>query len=314
MINALTAIGRNAQWLLALGAIAALFAGPLSALMRPALPVMLAGLYALAIMRIDPLATLRDALRPRTALRNLMISAAMMVATPAAFWAAATAMGAPGTAISALVYWAAAPAIGSAASYCLLLGFSAELGLQITVLSALLAPLLGPLVVTALLGDAVPIDALSLMGRLALLIGLGAAAALIARRVLTPSWIDNQGEMLNGVATLTMLLFLLPLFEGVGAQVWARPWVAVGVLALALAANFGTQLVAARLAQARLTSAQAGAVGVLAGNRNVSLYLAALPSDPAFSLFVAMCQYPIYLTPLAWRLAARSGQGTGAKP
>ena len=308
MSGALTAIGRNAQWLLALGAVAALFAGPLSALLRPALPVMVAALYTLAIMRIDPLATLQDALKPRTALRNLLIAAGMMVATPVIFWTSANALGAPETAVTALVYWAAAPAIGSAASYCLLLGFSAELGLQVTVLSALLAPLLGPLVAKALLGDAVPIDALPLMGRLALLIGAGAAAALVARRLLTARWIDDQSEMLNGVATLMMLLFLLPLFEGVGAQVWAHPWMALGVLALALAANFGVQAIAAKLARARLSPAQAGAVGVIAGNRNVSIYLAALPPDPAFSLFVGMCQYPIYLTPLAWRLTAPGKQ------
>jgi hypothetical protein len=34
------------------------------------------------------------------------------------------------------------------------------------------------------------------------------------------------------------------------------------------------------------------------GNRNVSLYLAALPPDPVFGLFVAFYQFPILLTPV----------------
>ena len=39
-------------------------------------------------------------------------------------------------------------------------------------------------------------------------------------------------------------------------------------------------------------------VAVVAGNRNLGLYFAALPADPLFSLFVAAYQAPLYLTPM----------------
>ena len=39
-------------------------------------------------------------------------------------------------------------------------------------------------------------------------------------------------------------------------------------------------------------------VAVVAGNRNLGLYFAALPTDPIFSLFVAAYQLPLYLTPM----------------
>ena len=39
-------------------------------------------------------------------------------------------------------------------------------------------------------------------------------------------------------------------------------------------------------------------VAVVAGNRNLGLYFAALPADPLFALFVAAYQLPLYLTPM----------------
>jgi hypothetical protein len=48
--------------------------------------------------------------------------------------------------------------------------------------------------------------------------------------------------------------------------------------------------------------ATAGASGLLMGNRNLSVLLAALPYDPTFSLFVALSQIPIYVTPLVFSL------------
>ena len=37
------------------------------------------------------------------------------------------------------------------------------------------------------------------------------------------------------------------------------------------------------------------------GNRTVAIYLAALPHDPQFALFVALYQFPMYLTPLLFK-------------
>ena len=39
-------------------------------------------------------------------------------------------------------------------------------------------------------------------------------------------------------------------------------------------------------------------MAVITGNRNVGLYCTALPYDPVMSLFTAMYQVPLYLTPL----------------
>ena len=47
-------------------------------------------------------------------------------------------------------------------------------------------------------------------------------------------------------------------------------------------------------------SRQGGAIALMAGNRNMALFLAALPAETAgsFFLFLALYQLPIYLSPI----------------
>jgi hypothetical protein len=68
---------------------------------------------------------------------------------------------------------------------------------------------------------------------------------------------------------------------------------------LVLAANMGVQV--AVVLTARRGGAEAGlagSAGLMWGNRNVSIYLAALPPDPLFGLYVALYQLPMLFTPL----------------
>lgn len=301
VVDGLTALGRNARWALAIGAVAALFTGPISGALRPLLPVFLVVLYGLAFMRIDPVAVLRDALRPAAAIRNLAICAAMMIAAPVILFAAAMALTASPEIVSSLVYLGVSPSIASAAALAFFMRADAALALQVTVLSGFLAPLLGPLIATALLGAAAPVDAATLSLRLGAILGVAITLALILRRALTPQRIDRHAGVMDGLASLTLILFLIPLFDGVGAQILAAPTLALGVLALVSIANVGFQVISAHLAKRWLDNPQASALGVLMGNRNVSLYVAALPPDPFFTLFVALYQYPMYLTPLVVR-------------
>ena len=101
----------------------------------------------------------------------------------------------------------------------------------------------------------------------------------------------------DGVATVVLLLFVIPLFDGFWGVVRGLPWFALGTLALVLAANWGAQVVVA-LAARRANPGIAGAAGLMWGNRNVSIYLAALPPDPLFGLYVALYQLPMLFTPL----------------
>ena len=99
-----------------------------------------------------------------------------------------------------------------------------------------------------------------------------------------------------------MLAFLVPVFDGIVGLAAGLPF-GVDMCRAGLHPEFWQQ--ALILVIGRLLICQHGkfpegtrSIAVVAGNRNLGLYYAALPADPFFSLFVAAYQLPIYLTPM----------------
>jgi len=97
---------------------------------------------------------------------------------------------------------------------------------------------------------------------------------------------------------LVLLLFLLPVFDGVGARLVAEPMVGLWMIAFVFVLNFGTSIATILGTRRMIGQARAGALGILWGNRNVGIYLAAIPAEPKLALFVALYQFPMYATPL----------------
>ena len=304
-------IGDNARLLIAVAPICALFLSELSALMRPALPYLVAAIYATAMVRINLGEAVRIALRPAALARAGALIVVLMVAVPWISLTVARAIGLSEPAQMALIYAALAPPFASAAAICFLLGANAALALELTILAALVAPLVGPLTAELLLGVDLPIDALSLSARIAIMIGAGALVALAIRRLVGPARIARNARILDGLAALIMIVFVIPVFDGVADMILASPWTALEVLGLVLATNLMVQ-VGALFALSPLAGAPSAAtIAIAMGNRNVSLYLAALPANPYFSLFVALYQLPMYLTPVVMRrLMPRATTGT----
>ena len=95
-----------------------------------------------------------------------------------------------------------------------------------------------------------------------------------------------------------MLFFVVPLFDGVWEIILQQPERALAMFLLALVVNFGTQVLVSLGARGVAGPARAGAAGLAWGNRTVALYVAALPPDAAFGLYVALYQIPMLFTPL----------------
>ena len=296
MSRALAWVGARARWLLLIGAVLALFVPSLASFLRPALPAFVAAIFAVAMVRIDLAALLRRAVRPARLARTLGAVAALLVATPILLAGLAWVAGFEGSLREAVIYAAASPPIASSAAFCLLLGLDAALALEVSILASFLVPVLGPPVCWLLLGEAVALDAGALALRLGAMVAAGTLAALALRRWIGAERIEASGAAFDGAAALVLLVFVIPLFDGVAELLVQRPWLSLGVLALVFAVNFGLQ-VATALA-GRGAGPEAGAQGVMAGNRNCSLYLAALPADPVLGLYVALYQFPIFGTPL----------------
>jgi BASS family bile acid:Na+ symporter len=125
---------------------------------------------------------------------------------------------------------------------------------------------------------------------MAAIIFSGAAAALVLRKVVGVARIERNGKALDGVAALGFLLFILPLFDGVGEMVTAQPVLALALFAWACLLMLGPSLFAHAVAPG---SDDAGALGIVWGARSVAIYFAALPPDPVFALFVALYQIPM---------------------
>jgi hypothetical protein len=76
-------------------------------------------------------------------------------------------------------------------------------------------------------------------------------------------------------------------------------------MVLVFAANFGLQLVAYRVTRTLVPPKRVAPLSIIAGNRNVALFLLALPMDVTDELlaFIGCYQLPMYLTPLLLRKA-----------
>ena len=301
MTAALAWVGARAQWVLAIGVVAALLLPGPGSLLEGTVPFWVTLLFGLAMTRIDLGAVARRAIGPRRLVRNLGFCAALVVGTPTLFWALGTAAGLDPAHVSSLVYTSAAPPLGSGAAFCLILGFDAAFAIEITVLSSLITPVTLPVVSRALLGDAVPIDTTEMAWRLALLIGIGSLGAVLARAMLGAERITRHARSFDGLSSIILVVFLFPLFEGMGALILAMPGFAAMTFLLACLANLGVQIVTL-IPCCRIAGRDTGGAAALVwGNRNAAMALASLPPDPLFTLYVALYQFPMYFTPLVMR-------------
>lgn len=298
---ALAWIGARAQWVLAIGVVAALILPGPGQLLEGTIPFWVTLLTGLAMTRIDLGAVAARALGPRRLVRTLALCGLLMAVTPALFCILGRAAGLDETFIAAMVYTSSAPPLGSATAFCLILGLDAAFALELTVLGAFIAPVTMPVVSRALLGEAVPIDLLAMFGRLALLIGTAATGAVIARRLLGADRIEAHRHTFDGLGTVCLILFLFPLFEGMGAQILNAPLAAALVFALVLMTNLGVQIAGFPICRRLLGRETGGSTALIWGNRNAALALASLPPDPILTLYVALYQFPMYFTPLIMR-------------
>ena len=124
------------------------------------------------------------------------------------------------------------------------------------------------------------------------------------RHVAGPERIARNGPVMDGVAAITLVIFVIPLFDGAGAALLANPMRGLVLLALGAAVMFAPHLLARATG---LPGPVAGAGAMVWGTRSVALYAAALPFDQDFMIYVALYQFPMLATPLLldrWRHGA----------
>ena len=312
---ALSLIGRHGTLLAAASIFIGLALPQLAALLKPALGAVIIGMLTLAFLRVDPVALRRYFTRPGLIAASalwLMLIAPALIGT--AFSHAGVAEASPGLYFM-LVLQLAGPGLMSSPAVAALLGLDVALTLAGLIVTVAVAPLSAWLFTHVFLGTALT-SPLMLGLRLALIIAGSALGAAVIRRIAGGAFIEAQAQRIDGLSVLMFMSFAIAAMDGVSAHIATEPLLVAKLTLLAFGLSLGMTAVTTLVFWPAGRS-RAFALGVLAGNRNVGLMLAATGfavSDIAW-LYFAVAQFPIYLLPhlmrplARWATRARSNDG-----
>ena len=272
---------------------------PLAAMLRDTLTITVAGLMTLVLLRIDLKQVLAYLRRP---LLVAALLAWLLIACPLIVYAIVRAVGLDGPLGAAVVIMATGCAATSSPAFARLVGLDASVSLVVAVVSTLLVPFTAPPLALGLLGIDLAISLWSLMGRLALIVGLPLLASLVIRRLVAAPTLGAWSGRIDGTVVLLLVMYGIGVMDGMQAKLLAEPSWVLGGIALAFLGNFGLNALTA-LAMLPAGRSVALAAGLLSGNRNMALYLAVLPAatEPGILLFFALCQFPLFLSPFLLR-------------
>ncbi|SME97705.1 bile acid:Na+ symporter, BASS family [Tistlia consotensis] len=307
-------LGRHGTRALFAGVFLGIALPGLAALFRPLLGPAVALLLLLALLRVDWQAMGAVVRRPWLC---AALVAWILLGSPLVMWGCLQLLALPQPLTVALVLMSAAPPIVGGAAIAMLIGLDGALAVVIALFSTLLAPLSVPPLALLLLGLDLQIGLFAFMGRLAAIVALAFAGAWLLRRLVGLPRLRSLSGHIDGLVVLIMLVFAVAIMDGVTRTLLERPGTVALWLAAAFVANPGLQLIAALLFRP-LGLRRALTVGLLAGNCNMGLLLAALPPGADFDvvLYFALAQLPMYMLPalalpLYRRLLEARGASTG---
>ena len=165
--------------------------------------------------------------------------------------------------------------------------------LRLLILGTALFPLTALPVLWLMPGLGNASDVILAAARLAAVIGISVAIGFALRRLILPQPTARQIQALDGTSAILLAVMVVGLMSALGPALRTDPGEVAYWLAAVLIANLGLQVVAHKLGASPGTS-------IVTGNRNVALYLVALPAatvDPLL-IFIGCYQIPMYLTPI----------------
>ncbi len=294
------------------GILVGLFVPDLAAFLRPAMEVFVVILMTLAYSRLEwsGVRTLFE--KP---LLTVMILLWLLGAVPGLAAAAGLALALPPVLLTAIILNAIAPPITSSVPYCQLLNLDAELALRVTLIATLMIPVTVPASILLLLGVAVDLDPAEFAIRAAVFIGLPLSLSWLIRRSPNLTARINRGHDSAGVMAFALMIIAIAIMDGVTARIIANPAEALAILAAA----FGVSILFHGLSGLvfwRAGERTAISIALTGGSRNLVLMLVVIGDalGPAFGLYVAIAQVPIYLMPALIQSILRTRTGKTAAP
>jgi len=300
-VNPLLWAARNGPYVLASGLVVGLLLPGLAEPMRPLLPPLVVLLLFVTILRIEPAAILGSLADLRLVLTAVI---GFQVLTPLVIVSVGFAGGWTGTGvILSLLIMTAAPSISGSPNLCMMMGYPAEYAMRLVVVGTALLPLTVLPIFWLMPGLGDLWSVLTTAFNLFLTISGVTLVAVGLRQTVLRNPSETTLMQLEGGATITLAVFVIGLMPSVSAAALSAPWLAAFWISFACLVNCGAQFVAVRLTRKRLVPAQATAVSLIAGNRNIALFFVALPPEVTapIMVFIGAYQIPMYLTPLIMR-------------
>lgn len=295
MYAALHFAARHARYCLIGGLLAGLLLPSLAATLRDWLPQLVALLLFLNAFRIGPR-------RAVGGLRDLGRSAGLVLllqcALPVALVLILLPLGQAQTPLAvALVLMLSAPSITGSPNFTVMLGRDPAPAMRLLILGTALVPLtvMPVLLLSPALGEPQAVMMAAL--RLFAVIAVSVLAAFALRATVAKELSDRNRESLDGISAILLGVLVVGLMSALGPALRTEPVTVAAWLAVAVAANFGLQLATHAAMRGRPAAVP---VSIVAGNRNIALFLVALPpeiTDPLL-IFIGCYQVPMYLTPI----------------
>lgn len=295
----------HATWVLAGGIFLGVAWPALAAAAAPLLAPSVFILLTAALVRLDWHAVLTFGRRPGPV---LLLVLWLLLVSPVLMAGLMHVIEPPRSLATAIVLAAACPPIMASIAFALLFRLDAALAAVIVFATSLLAPLTLPPLALVLLGLDLEIDVGEFMLRLGAIVGGAVLAGITIRALVARRTVDAHAAAIDGGAVIMLLVFAVAIMDGVTEAALHRP----GFVALTVAAAFLVNMAMQAAGAAAfwwMGRTQAVSAGLMTGNRNMGLLLAALAGTAEFDvvLYFAVGQLPIYilpalLKPLYWRL------------
>ncbi len=281
-----------------LGLVVGILAPSLARAMEPLIFPLIALMLFLATLRVDVVVAFPGA---RTLPRFLIATLILQVVLPLCAIAGLWVLGAMDSiiGIGAVLVLAAAPLTGSPGLTIMAGGDPAPALRQLVLGTALLPLTVLPVFWVLPVFGAPEVVAMAALRLLAVIAVAGGAGMLLRRAVPWLRAAEGQGAV-DGTITLVMSVVVVGLMSAVGPAILAPSTELWLTLAAVFTLNFGAQIGALLLLRNGPEATAAPALAIVAGNRNLALFLGALPPETgaALLLFIGCYQLPMYLTPL----------------
>lgn len=291
---------RHGRWILVASLLVGLASPALAGWVKPHIDILIALLLFTACLRIGPKAMLGVAGDIRTSLAIIVL---LQVLLPISVAILVVMINIDTPLVIALILLTSAPSLSGSPHLVMLMGFEPAGALRLLVLGTALLPLtiVPVFMLVPEFGTLSDVIVASLW--LLAIILAAACMAFVIRLTLLKEPSNAVIKQIDGVSTVLLAVTVVGLMAAIGEQFAIDPGYVLITLVVATGANILLQILSAVILASTGQKSILVPVSIVAGNRNIALFLTALPAATTqpLLLFIACYQVPMYLTPIIMR-------------